>query len=69
MLANAIDILVTRDTLLDDLVLSDAEVDALVAFMEALTDPETDFLPESIPGAVPSGLPVRASIGVGRQRR
>ncbi|MEZ4425299.1 MAG: cytochrome c peroxidase [Gemmatimonadota bacterium] len=38
--------------------LSDVEVDALLSFLHALTDPSADALEHWIPEAVPSGLPV-----------
>ncbi len=38
--------------------LSDAEVDQLVAFLEALTDPAAGTLAGVVPASVPSGLPV-----------
>ena len=38
--------------------LSDDEVDALVAFLEALTDPRMLDLREEVPPRVPSGLPL-----------
>jgi len=38
--------------------LSDADVDALVAFMRALTDPAAIQLGDNVPKKVPSGLPV-----------
>ena len=38
--------------------LTDAQVADLMAFLEALTDPRVDELPQRIPDEVPSGLPV-----------
>lgn len=38
--------------------LSEAEVDRIVVFLEALTDPATTDLGDRIPSSVPSGLPV-----------
>ena len=40
------------------LTLSDAEVDEIVAFLKALTDPTARNLTGTIPASVPSGLPV-----------
>lgn len=39
--------------------LTDAEVDDLVAFLHALTDPASINLTDEVPDTVPSGLPVR----------
>ena len=38
--------------------LCDAEVDELIAFLDALTSPSLGRLEQTIPTAVPSGLPV-----------
>jgi cytochrome c peroxidase len=43
---------------LEAIELTDEEVDDLVAFLEALTDPATEDLSREIPDEVPSGLPV-----------
>ena len=67
VLNNVEAVLATRDTLLDDLVLSEEDIDAIAAFITALTDPATSALPQSIPATVPSGLPVRASIAAARR--
>lgn len=57
-LANADEILATRDTLLDGVVLTDQLVDELMAYMSALTDPQARNLARIVPKRVPSGLPV-----------
>ncbi len=38
--------------------ITDAEVDELVAFLEALTDPSARDMSEVVPDSVPSGLPI-----------
>ncbi len=58
LLPNAEDILLTRDTIIDGVVLPDDLVDRLTTFMSALTDPRARHLEGLIPGRVPSGLPV-----------
>jgi cytochrome c peroxidase len=55
---NAPDILQQRDTLLAGVVLTDALVDKLMAYMSALTDDAARNLSRSVPVRVPSGLPV-----------
>lgn len=52
------DVLATRDTLLDGVVLTEEVVDELAAFMTALTDPRARDLGKLVPRRVPSGLPV-----------
>ena len=42
--------------------LSDADVQALLAFLEALTAPSALDLSHTIPASVPSGLPVGGNI-------
>ena len=42
--------------------LTDAEVAALIAFLEALTSPTATDLSHVIPDTVPSGLPVGGTI-------
>ncbi|MCO4773215.1 MAG: hypothetical protein KDA24_24490 [Deltaproteobacteria bacterium] len=44
--------------MLDPIDLSDPEVDALLAFLESMTDPAVWDLEDIIPDEVPSGLPV-----------
>jgi len=39
--------------------LSDDEVNDILTFLEALTDPEAAALGRDVPDSVPSGLPVR----------
>ena len=51
-------ILATRDTILNGVVLPDSIIDALTAFMGALTDPAARYLGRLIPERVPSGLRV-----------
>ncbi|MDH4349606.1 MAG: hypothetical protein OEW56_00470, partial [Gemmatimonadota bacterium] len=59
LLPNADDILATRDTIIDGVVLPSAVVDQLMAFLGALTDPRAKNLAQRItPPRVPSGLPV-----------
>jgi cytochrome c peroxidase len=58
VLANASDILATRDTLLNGVVLTPAIVDQLVAYMGTLTDPRARDLSHLAPKKVPSGLRV-----------
>lgn len=55
---NAADVLLQRDTLLAGVVLTDALVDKLMAYMSALTDDAARNLSRSVPVRVPSGLPV-----------
>ena len=55
---NAADILLQRDTLLAGVVLTDALVDNLMAYMGALTDDAARDLSRSVPVRVPSGLKV-----------
>lgn len=56
--ANATDVLLQRDPLLDGVVLTPDVVDKLMAYMSALTDPAARDLTHLIPHRVPSGLPV-----------
>ena len=58
MVNNHADVLLQRDTLLAGVVLTDALVDNLMAYMGALTDPAARNLSRSVPVRVPSGLPV-----------
>jgi cytochrome c peroxidase len=58
LLPNFVDILATRDTLLNGVVLTPEIVDQLMSFMSALTDPAVKHLELTIPKRVPSGLPV-----------
>ncbi len=59
LLDNFSDILETRDTLLIAIVFdSDADADALVAFLESLTDEAARNLSGLTPASVPSGLPI-----------
>jgi cytochrome c peroxidase len=55
---NSADVLVQRHTLLAGVVLTDALVDRLMAYMGALTDDAARDLSRSVPVRVPSGLPV-----------
>ena len=55
---NAADVLLQRDTLLAGVVLTDALVDKLMAYMSALTDDAARDLSRSVPVRVPSGLKV-----------
>jgi cytochrome c peroxidase len=55
---NSSDVLLQRDTLLAGVVLTDALVDKLMAYMSALTDDAARDLSRSVPVRVPSGLPV-----------
>ena len=56
--ANATDVLLQRDPLLDGVVLTPDVVDKLMAYMSALTDDAARDLTHMIPHRVPSGLPV-----------
>jgi hypothetical protein len=63
--ANATDILLTRDPILDGVVLPPDIVDQLMDFMSALDDPKAKNLAQRItPPRVPSGLPVDGSARV-----
>jgi len=65
LVANANDILLTRDVILDGVVLPTAVVDQLMAFMEALADPRAKNLAQRLtPPTVPSGLPVDVPVRV-----
>ena len=55
---NATAILATRDPIIDGVVLAPEIVDALTAYLLALTDPAARNLTHLIPERVPSGLPV-----------
>ena len=55
---NSTDLLLQRDTLLAGVVLTDALVDKLMAYMSALTDDAARDLSRSVPVRVPSGLKV-----------
>jgi cytochrome c peroxidase len=55
---NAAEILATRDTILDGVVLPPEIVDQLTSYMMALTDAAAANLDRLIPDRVPSGLPV-----------
>lgn len=57
MVANAADILATRDTIIRGVVLTDSLVDELTTFMSALTDDPARY-GRLVPWRVPSGLPV-----------
>ncbi len=54
---NAEDILATRDTILNGVVIPDSIIDHLTRFMSALTDDPIHY-PSVVPGRVPSGLPI-----------
>ena len=58
LLANADDVLATRDPILDGVVLPAEVVDKLTAYMRALTDGAARDLSRVTPDRVPSGLPV-----------
>ncbi len=58
ILSNAPEILATRDTLLQGVVLTPILVDDLTVFMGTLTDPGARDLSRIIPARVPSGLPI-----------
>jgi len=55
---NSADVLLQRDTLLAGVVLTDALVDKLMAYMSALTDDAARDLSRAVPVRVPSRLPV-----------
>ncbi|MEP7325081.1 MAG: cytochrome c peroxidase [Gemmatimonadota bacterium] len=57
VLANVNDILATRDTVINGVVIPDSIVDHLTTFMSALTDDPIHY-PTVIPARVPSGLPI-----------
>jgi cytochrome c peroxidase len=56
--ANATDVLLQRDPLLEGVVLTPDVVDKLMAYMSALTDDAARDLSHMVPLRVPSGLPV-----------
>ena len=58
VLANAEEILASRDPLLDGVVFTPQQVDEVTAFMLALTDPAARNIQRLTPPRVPSGLPV-----------
>ena len=58
LVSNSADVLLQRDTLLAGVVLTDALVDKLMAYMSALTDPAARDLSRPVPVRVPSGLAV-----------
>ncbi len=58
VLNNKIDILDSRDPLLQGVVFAPQTVDEVTEFMKALTDPAARNLAGVVPGRVPSGLPV-----------
>jgi cytochrome c peroxidase len=58
LVANAPEVLLQRDPLLDGVVLTPEVVDQLMAYMSALTDDAARDLTHMIPHSVPSGLPV-----------
>lgn len=58
LVPNAEAVIAARDTIIKGVVLPDATVDQLVAFMTALTDPAAVDLRRTVPRRVPSGLPV-----------
>ena len=58
VLATADQIMATRDTIIDGVVLPTDVVDQLTTFMGALTDPAARDLSRLIPARVPSGLPI-----------
>jgi cytochrome c peroxidase len=61
LVANATEILLTRDEILNGVVLPPEIVDQLMSFMSALDDPKAKNLAQRItPPVVPSGLPVDA---------
>ena len=62
LVANAQEILLTRDEILNGVVLPPEIVDQLMDFMSALDDPRVKNLAQRItPPRVPSGLPVDGS--------
>jgi cytochrome c peroxidase len=58
LLPTATDILLTRDSRLNKLVLQPQVVDEITEFLKALTDPAARDLRQFVPVQVPSGLPV-----------
>lgn len=58
LLSNADEILTTRDTIIDGVVLTDEMVDKLLDYMTALTSESARSLSRLTPPHVPSGLPV-----------
>jgi cytochrome c peroxidase len=58
LVPNIEDVLATRDTILTGVVLPPSTIDQLTGFMSALTDPRARHLDRSVPGRVPSGLPI-----------
>jgi cytochrome c peroxidase len=63
LLANQVDILLTRDLLLQDVFFLPKVVDEVTEFMLALTDPAARSLQGVVPGRVPSGLAIEMGIG------
>lgn len=61
LLATAADILLTRDTKLNSLVIQPQVVDEITEFLKALTDPAARDLRGVVPARVPSGLTIDAS--------
>ncbi|MGE0352543.1 MAG: cytochrome-c peroxidase [Gemmatimonadales bacterium] len=51
-------VMLTRDTIINGVVLPSVTVDQLTTFMSALSDPRAAYLERTIPRRVPSGLPV-----------
>jgi cytochrome c peroxidase len=58
LVPNHIQILATRDTIIDGVTFPDSITDRLMAFMSALTDDRARNLSSIVPDRVPSGLPV-----------
>jgi hypothetical protein len=53
-----VEILATRDPLLQGVVFTPQQVDEVTEFLRALTDPRARNLEAVTPGHVPSGLPI-----------
>jgi cytochrome c peroxidase len=58
LVPNSIQILSTRDTIIDPVTFPDSITDRLMSFMSALTDERARNLSSIVPDRVPSGLPV-----------
>jgi len=63
VLPNWVDILATRDPLLEGVVFSNQIIDEVTEFMKALTDPAARDLQRVVPGRVPSGLTIDGKPG------
>ena len=58
LIPNQVQVLSTRDTIIDPVTFPDSITDRLMSFMSALTDERARNLSSIVPDRVPSGLPV-----------